>query len=63
MYLGMAFLYAGLALGFGVLWALALLPFVLLVVDRGVIAPEERLLEGQFGERYRAYRRRVRRWL
>lgn len=63
MYLGMAALYAGLALAFDVIWALALLPIVLLVVDRVVIPPEERYMESHFGEEYAAYRRRVRRWL
>jgi len=63
MYVGMAALYAGLALWFGVIWALALLPPVLIVVDRLVIAREERYLEARFGEEYREYRRRVRRWL
>lgn len=29
----------------------------------GVIALEERYLEGKFGEAYLAYKRRVRRWL
>jgi protein-S-isoprenylcysteine O-methyltransferase Ste14 len=63
MYVGMAFLYAGLALSLGVIWALALLPAVLLMVDRLVIAREERYLEAKFGEEYRDYKRRVRRWL
>lgn len=63
MYLGMAFLYAGLALAFGVIWALVTLPVVLLVVDRVVIPPEERYLEAQFGAAYREYRGRVRRWV
>ncbi len=63
MYVGMAFLYAGLALAFGVIWALVFLPLVLLVVDRAVIAREERYLEAKFGEAYRAYKGRVRRWL
>lgn len=63
MYVGMAFLYAGLALLLGVIWALALLPAVLLAVDRIAIAREERYLEARFGEEYREYRGRVRRWL
>ena len=63
MYVGMACLYAGLALAFGVIWALAILPAVLLFIDRQVIAREERYLEGKFGEEYLAYKRRVRRWV
>lgn len=63
MYVGMACLYAGLALALGVIWALAVLPLVLLAVDRLVIVREERYLEGKFGEEYREYMRRARRWL
>jgi protein-S-isoprenylcysteine O-methyltransferase Ste14 len=63
MYLGMAFLYVGLALLLGEIWSLAFLPVVLFVVDRQVIAREERYLEAKFGEAYREYKSRVRRWL
>jgi protein-S-isoprenylcysteine O-methyltransferase Ste14 len=63
MYAGMALLYAGLALALGVIWALAFLPVVLVIVDRYVIPPEERFLEAKFGDEYRAYRARVRRWI
>jgi protein-S-isoprenylcysteine O-methyltransferase Ste14 len=63
MYVGMAFLYLSLAFAFGLLWPLAILPFVLLAVNRLVIAREEPYLERTFGEDYRAYRGRVRRWL
>lgn len=63
MYVGMAFLYAGLAFLLGLVWPLALLPAVLLAVDRIVIAREERYLEAKFGADYRDYRARVRRWL
>jgi protein-S-isoprenylcysteine O-methyltransferase Ste14 len=59
----MAFLYAGLALLLGVIWSLAFLPAVLLMVDRLVIAREERYLEAKFGEEYRTYKGRVRKWL
>jgi protein-S-isoprenylcysteine O-methyltransferase Ste14 len=63
MYLGMAVLYVALALALGVIWALAVLPLVILAVDRLVIAREEPYLEGKFGDQYRDYKRRVRRWL
>lgn len=63
MYLGMALVYAGLALGFGSWWAFPLLPLVLLVVSRYVVAREERHLAARFGDEYERYRERVRRWL
>lgn len=63
MYVGMSFLYVGLALALGLIWALVLLPAVLLIVDRMVIAREERYLEAKFGDQYREYKSRVRRWL
>lgn len=63
MYVGMAFLYIALAVAFGVIWALMALPGALAAVDRLVIAREEPYLEARFGERYRDYQRRVRRWL
>jgi protein-S-isoprenylcysteine O-methyltransferase Ste14 len=63
MYVGMAVLYAALALAFGVIWALAVLPLVILAVDRLVIAREEPYLERKFSDQYRQYRGRVRRWL
>jgi protein-S-isoprenylcysteine O-methyltransferase Ste14 len=63
MYLGMTFLYVGFAFAFGVIWALALLPAVLVIVDRLAIAREEAYLERKFGQDYRDYKARVRRWL
>ena len=63
MCLGMAFLYAGIALAAGLIWALLLLPVVILVIDRLVIAREEPYLERKFGEEYRVYKRRTRRWI
>ncbi len=63
MYLGMTALYIGLAVGFDLIWALTVLPWVVIVIDRYVIAREERYLEAKFGEEYLAYKRSVRRWL
>jgi len=44
-------------------WPLMLLPAVVLLVQRQVIAREEAYLEAKFGEEYRAYKARVRRWI
>jgi protein-S-isoprenylcysteine O-methyltransferase Ste14 len=63
MYVGMAFFYVALSFAFGVLWALAFLPAVIVIVDRFVIAREEPYLERKFGQAYRDYKARVRRWL
>ena len=63
MYLGMAVSYLGLSVAIGSWWALAVLPAVLLVITVYVIRREERHLEARFGDEYRAYRRRVRRWI
>jgi protein-S-isoprenylcysteine O-methyltransferase Ste14 len=62
MYLGMSLLYAGLALLFNSIIALLLLFVVIPIVQTQVIAREERYLEARFGDDYRAYRARVRRW-
>ena len=62
-YLGMALVYAGIALMSEALWALAPLPLVLLAIDRGVIAREERYLARKFGQEYLDYKGRVRRWV
>lgn len=63
MYLGMTLVYAGIAVGFDGAIALALLPLVLIVIQRQVIAREERYLEAKFGDDYRRYKAEVRRWL
>ena len=63
MYLGMALLLLALALAFASRGALLMLPLVLVVIDRFVIAREERYLERLFGESYRRYLGQVRRWI
>jgi protein-S-isoprenylcysteine O-methyltransferase Ste14 len=63
IYLGMTLIYVGLSLFADSLLALAWLPLALIIIYNGVIRREERYLERKFGEDYRAYRGRVRRWV
>ena len=63
MYLGMTLVYCGLAILFESFAAFLLLPFVLIIIRTYVIAREERYLETKFGDEYRRYRQRVRRWI
>lgn len=63
IYLGFTGFYIGLALAFGILWSLVLLPVVILVMERAVIAKEEPYLEQLFGDDYRTYKTKVRRWI
>ena len=63
MYVGLTLAYAGIALLIDTAWPLLLLPIVLAVLFLVVVRREERYLERAFGERYRDYRRRVRRWI
>jgi protein-S-isoprenylcysteine O-methyltransferase Ste14 len=62
-YLGMALTYAGIAIASNAPWALVPLPVAISVIDRGVVAREERYLERKFGAQYTDYKRRVRRWI
>jgi len=63
IYLGLAALYLGLALLAGSWWGIILLPALLAVIRHVVIAREEAYLERKFGDAYRAYKARVRRWI
>ena len=63
IYIGLTGVYAGLALAADSLWMLILLPAVLAVLHRGVVLREEAYLEARFGDDYRAYKARTRRWL
>jgi protein-S-isoprenylcysteine O-methyltransferase Ste14 len=63
IYLGMVLTLIGLGIAFNSLWLmLTLVPFALLI-RYGVIAREEAYLERKFGDVYRRYLARVRRWL
>lgn len=63
MYLSMTMLYIGLALTLDSWWPFVLLPVVFVIIDRAVIAREERYLRSAFPIEYPAYCARVRRWM
>ena len=63
MYLGLVCVYLGIALWFGIFWALILLPAVMALIQRYVIIREEQYLERKFGGEYLKYKADVRRWI
>jgi len=63
IYLADTLIYCGIGLLLGSLWPWLLLPALIACMNRGVIAYEEHLLTRLFGDDYRAYQARVRRWL
>jgi protein-S-isoprenylcysteine O-methyltransferase Ste14 len=63
LYLGTTLVYLGLGVAAGSLWAIVLLVPLMWVINVGVVAREERYLERKFGDAYRAYKARVRRWI
>jgi protein-S-isoprenylcysteine O-methyltransferase Ste14 len=63
IYVGMLLLYAGIGMAARSPWVLVLaLPLVILLRYR-VVAREETYLERRFGDAFREYKARVRRWL
>jgi protein-S-isoprenylcysteine O-methyltransferase Ste14 len=63
MYLGLAFVYLGVAVAGQSVWALILLPVIWAIIQRRAIEPEEAFLEKRFGANYISYKEKVRRWL
>jgi len=63
MYLGMALVLAGVGVLQASVGALLPLPLFIAVLQFRFILGEERFLEEIFGEEFRAYRSRVRRWI
>jgi protein-S-isoprenylcysteine O-methyltransferase Ste14 len=63
LYLGTTLIYLGLSVAAGSVWAIVLVVPLLWIINVGVIAREERYLERKFGDAYRAYKGRVRRWV
>ena len=63
LYLALTLLYFGLTLAFNTWWGIVVLVPLLIIMHRGVVLREERYLEQKFGETYRQYRSKVRRYL
>ena len=63
MYVAMTLFYAGFAVGFSLPLTLAFLVPCLAVLHHGVIVREESYLERKFGDAYKQYKNRVRRWV
>lgn len=63
MYAAMLLMLSGWAVFLGQWPSLAGLPLFMLYMTRFQIMPEERALSALFGEEYREYARRVRRWM
>lgn len=63
MYLGLALILAGWGIHLGSLIGLLGVPLFVVYMRYFQIGPEEEAMEKRFGEDYREYRSRVRRWL
>ena len=63
MYLGMILILFGVAALLGSVTPFITVPLLAALLDRVFISPEERMLEDTFGESFRQYRKRVRRWI
>jgi protein-S-isoprenylcysteine O-methyltransferase Ste14 len=63
IYVGMLLVYAGIGLAARSPWVLILALPLFIILRYGVVAREEAYLERRFGDAYRDYKARVRRWL
>ncbi|AAZ96437.1 conserved hypothetical protein [Thiobacillus denitrificans ATCC 25259] len=63
IYLGDWFLLGGISTLIGTWWPLAFAPLIWATLRFGVIRHEEAHLEARFGDAYRVYKTRVRRWI
>ena len=63
IYIGMFLIYGGIGVAAQSPWTLILTLPLALTIRYGVVAREETYLEGRFGDAYREYKSRVRRWL
>lgn len=63
IYLGLFLVYVGIGMAAQSAWILVLVLPLAITIRYGVVAREEAYLERRFGDAYRAYKARVRRWL
>jgi len=63
MYAGMVLVLVGLAVLLGSITPVVVIPAFVLVIGKKFIDTEEAALEETFGDAYREYKRRVRRWI
>ena len=63
IYLGDWFILAGVSLLLNTVWPLLFSPLIWVMLRFGVIRHEEAHLEARFGDAYRDYMARVRRWI
>jgi protein-S-isoprenylcysteine O-methyltransferase Ste14 len=63
IYVGMFLSYVGIGLSSLSPWIVALMAPIAIIMRFGVVAREEAYLERRFGDAYRDYKARVRRWL
>jgi protein-S-isoprenylcysteine O-methyltransferase Ste14 len=63
IYACIVLLNIGIACFFNSLWILFLTAALAAILQKGAIEPEEAYLEQKFGEKYRRYKARVRRWI
>lgn len=63
IYLGDWFILIGVSLLLGTFWPLVFAPLIWIMIRFGVIRHEEAHLEAKFGDAYRGYKARVRRWI
>jgi protein-S-isoprenylcysteine O-methyltransferase Ste14 len=63
IYLGLFLVYGGIGIAARSSWTLVLTLPLAITIRYGVVAREEAYLERRFGDAYRDYKARVRRWL
>lgn len=63
MYLGMVIALSGLFILLGSIAPFVIIPIFIWLMEKKFISMEEKALEETFGEAYRQYKRKVRRWI